>query len=145
MESTWNTSMKLMMDLPIETHRCLIEPISEVRHAKTTMIHRFLTFIQQIKKSPKNSSKLLLDSILQDARSTTGSNLRNILLQTEKSTVQELAPNDVLSFIYKPMENNERWKIPIIKEIIEIKNGNLEVDNFSRNKLEEMLDYLCTA
>ena len=145
MESTRNNSMKLMMDLPIETHRCLIEPISEVRHAKTTMIHRFLTFIQQIKKSPKNSSKLLLDSILQDARSTTGSNLQNILLQTDKSTVQELAPNDVLSFIYKPMENNERWKIPIIKEIIEVKNGNLEVDNFSRNKLEEMLDYLCTA
>ena len=145
LESTWNTSMKLMLDLPIETHRRLIEPLSEVRHAKTTMLHRFLTFIQQIKKSPKNASKLLLDSILQDARSTTGSNLRNILLQTEKSIVQELVPSDVLGFAYKPMENKEKWKITIIQEIIEIKNGILEMDNFRQDELEEMLEYLCIS
>ena len=109
------------------------------------MMHRFLTFIQQIKKSPKNASKLLLDSILQDARLKTGSNLRNILLKTEKSIVQELVPSDVLDFTYKPMENNERWKINIIQEIIEMKNGILEMDNFKRDELEEILEYLCIS
>ena len=105
------------------------------------MMHRFITFIEQIRKSTKNASKHLLESILLDARSTTGSNIRNILLLTDKSLIQELVPNDVLALKYNRIENEEKWKIIMAQEIIEIKNGNLEVDNFRREELEEMLEF----
>ena len=95
LESTWNLSMKLMMDLPRGTHRRLIEPLSEVTHIKTVLMKRFLNFVQQIKKSSKKASKFLLESIQHDARSITGSNLRNILLKTDKTSIQDLVPNDV--------------------------------------------------
>ena len=94
MENTWNASMRLMLDVPRDTHRYLIEPLSKTNHVKSFLINRFLSFLQQIRNSSKAASKFLLDSILLDDRSTTGSNLRNILLLTDKADVSQLVPND---------------------------------------------------
>ena len=143
MENSWNVSMRLMLDLPRETHRRLIEPLSEVTHAKILMIKRFLTFLQQIQKSTKTASKFLLETILQDTRSTTGSNLRNIFLLTNNSKVRELEPNDAISLNYNQISDDEKWKIPIIQELIEMKNENLDVENFRKQELDEILERLC--
>jgi hypothetical protein len=45
LESSYNRSIKIMMDLPYETHRSLIEPISERRHLRKTLARRFLRMI----------------------------------------------------------------------------------------------------
>ena len=46
----------------------------------------------KIRKYNKCASKHLLKSILHDTRSTTGSNLRSILLKSDKHSVSDLAP-----------------------------------------------------
>ena len=137
MENSWNVSMRLMLYLPRETHGRFIEPVSEVVHAKILMMKRFLTFLQQIQKSPKKASKFLLENILQDTRSTTGSNLRNILLLTQKTNNQGLEPNDAINLKYKQISDEEKWKISMIKELIEVKNQNLDVDNFRNQELKK--------
>ena len=134
-----------MMDLPRETHRRLIEPLSGVKHVKFIMLKRFLSFIQQIRKSPKIATKSLLESILHDARSITGSNLCNILLMTDKSNVDDLVPSDVENMEYHPLPEAEKWKISIIKEIIEIKNGNMNISNLTEDELDNTLEYLCVS
>ena len=138
MESTWNLSTKLMMDLPRGTHRCLIEPLSKVTHIKTVLMKRFLNFVQQIKKSSKEASKFLLESIEHDARSITGSNLRNILLKTDKARIHDMVPNDALNIKYHPIKEEENWKVTMIEEIIEAKNNNIEVVDFT-----EIMEFLC--
>ena len=143
MENTWNVSMRLMLDIPRETHRYLIEPLSKTKHIKTVLIKRFLSFLQQIRKSNKAASKFLLDSILLDARSTTGSNLRNILLLTDKADVRQLEPNDAYQVNYHPINQEEEWRLPFICDIIEAKNDQLNILNISDDDLEEMLDALC--
>ena len=95
-ENTWNVSVRLMLDVPQETHRYLVEPLSNTAHIKQVLIKRFLSFLDQIRKSDKTATKFLLETIHQDARSTTGSNLRNILLLTKKTDVHQLVPNDAL-------------------------------------------------
>ena len=92
-----------MLDLPQETHRRFIEPLSGVVHVKLLMMKRILTFIRQIESSKKHASTVLLQSISHDVRSTTGSNLRNILLQTQKSSIRERVPDDVVELRYHKM------------------------------------------
>ena len=145
MENTWNVSMRLMLDVPRETHRYLIEPLSNTIHIKTVLIKRFLTFAEQIRKSNKAASKLLLDSILLDARSTTGSNMRNILLLTDKADVRELVPNDAYQVKYNPIQPEEEWRLPFIRDIIDAKNDLLDIQNISKEDLDEMLDTLCAG
>ena len=108
--------MRLMLDLPRGTHRRMIEPLSRVQHIKFALVKRFLSFIEQIRTSTKNSSKFLLESILLDTNSVTGSNLRNILLMTDKTSIHQLVPNDATIMKYHQMNEPELWKISIIEK-----------------------------
>ena len=92
--NSWNRSIRIMFDLPLSTHRYFLEHLAGTQHLKAVLIKRFLNFIQQIEKSPKTLPNLLLKTIRRDCRSTTGSNLRNILLLTQKSDISELIPAD---------------------------------------------------
>ena len=95
------------------------------------------------RNSSKSTSKFLLDSILLDARSTTGSNLRNILLLTDKPDVRKLVPNDAYQVKYHPIISQEEWRLPFIHEIIEAKNDQINILNIGNDYLDEMLDALC--
>ena len=144
-ENTWNVSIRLMLDIPRESHRYFIEPLSKVTHIRTILQKRFLSFLEQIRNSNKCATKFLLDTIMQDTRSTTGSNLRNILLLTEKSDVRELVPSDVQKMKYHPISPENEWKVGFINHIIEAKNGQVVVPNISDADLEDMLTVLCTS
>ena len=78
LENSWNVSFRRMYDLPLQTHRNLVEPVSQQLHLKKLLIKRFLSFIQQIQKSDKILPKQLLNIIVNDTRSITGCNLRRI-------------------------------------------------------------------
>ena len=144
-ENSWNTAVRVMFDLPLQTHRSFIEPISETKHLKFVLIERFLGFLEQINKSTKKVPKQLLSFIKHDVRSTTGSNLRNILLMTNKNHIDELRKEDVQKLRYQNENQNNYWKIGFIKEITDLKFNQLEVDNFSKEELDEILTFLCTS
>lgn len=143
-ESELYKSIKLMFDVPFDTHRNLIEPISGTTHVKIVLQKRFLSFIAQIKKSKKRLPKLMLNLIKDDIRSTTGRNLRGILLQTTKVNVGQLVKSDFQQLKYHPIDDNQKWKTDVITEILEIRNDELVVDGFSIMELEEILSHLCS-
>ena len=137
--------MRLMLDFPWEMHCYLIEPLSNTPHIYKVLIQRFLKFLQQIRKSNKESAKSLLNLIYQDTRSTTGSNLRNILLKTNKSHIDELVPSDAEGIEYHPICIEEKWKVQFISEIIETKHKQLEISNLEDDDLDKMLTFLCVS
>ena len=96
-----------------------------------------------MRKSNKCASKHLLKSILHDTRSTTGSNLRSILLKTDKHSVSDLDPANALQVKYHSIYSEEKWRIPFIQDIIETKNGQVDMMKISESDLEDMLDVLC--
>ena len=83
--------------------------------------------------------------IKNDTRSTTGSNLRNILLLTDKDNINELTKDDVSTLKYQKVNENNAWKIKMIKEITDVKFNKLYVENFTKDELEEILSFLCTS
>ena len=134
-----------MFDLPIETHHYFIEPISQTKHLKIILLERFLSFLEQIRKSKKNVPKQLLSFIKNDARSTTGSNLRKILLLTKKNNIDELSKAYATTLHYQEVDPLDKWKISMIKEITDVKFNQLEVENFSNEELDEIMTFLCTS
>ena len=87
LEGTYNRSVKVMAKLPYQTHRYMIEPISGTRHMKLKVLKNYMTFIKQVRKSPKHVLRQLYSLASSDARTVTGQNLRNILLLTDKLQV----------------------------------------------------------
>ena len=109
------------------------------------LLDRFLSFLSQIQKSKKLVAKQLLNFISHDVGSTTGSNLRNLLLLTDKNSIEEINSDDVRSMNYHPIEEKDAWKVNIIKELTNIKYNELELSEFSREELDEILSYVCTS
>jgi hypothetical protein len=137
--------VKLMLDLPLSTHRNLIEPLSGQMHLRKILVKRFLSFISQIEKSSKIVPKILLNCIKSDVRSTSGRNLRKILLLTGKLNVQTLNLNDYKSVKYHQLGDAETWKVSHLKELIDIKFGKLQIENFVPEEIEDMINFVSTS
>ena len=144
-ESSYNRSVKIMYDLPLATHRHLIEPITKHQHVRKTLASRFLGFIDQIKKSPKLIPRILLSQIQNDVRSTTGQNLRKLLLQTDKLNVEHLCKDDISIMKYHPTLQQDKWKEAMVSELLKTRNQEFEVDGFDKEELDAILEHLCVG
>ena len=143
--STYNRSVKVMADLPFSTHRYLIEPIIEQPHMSITLIRNYLKFILSIKNSAKPVLRQLYSIAKNDVRTTTGANLRNILLKTTLLNVDDLQPSIVQQIRYKEIKDEDRWRIPIIQEALDMKYGDINPpDGWTTEELDEILEFACT-
>ena len=144
-EASYNQSFKIMWNLPRNSHRFLVEAISENTHIKKLLIKRFLQFTRQILDSPKKAIKNMYKLIREDCQSVTGSNLRNIMLLVNKHSVLDLVPDDALHVPYYEITENQLWRKEMANEITEAKFGNLVIDGFTTKELNVILEYVCTS
>ena len=143
--STYNRSVKVMADLPFATHRYLIEPITEEPHMSITVIRNYLKFILSIKNSTKPVLRQLYSIAKNDVRTTTGANLRNILLKTTLLNVDDLQLSTVQQIRYKVIKDEDMWRIPIIQDALDMKYGDINPpDGWTTEELDEILEFACT-
>ena len=144
LEKSWNVSVRRMFNLPRQTHCFLIEELSDQDHVRTLLARRFLNFIHAIRTSKKHALRSLLKVVEFDTLSVTGSNLRRIMLKTDIQDVRRLKPSDV-RVKYRNLPENEKYRVGFIKELIDVKNNQLEVIGFDDEELEAILQHLCVS
>ena len=88
---------------------------------------------------------MLMETTKKDVRSVTGHNFRQIMMLLGKTSVEAVEKNDINEIEYFPISKEDSWKIDIIKEIIEVKSRNVEIDNFEEDELDNILTHLCTS
>ena len=145
LESTYNKSVKVMFDMPWATHRYYIEPMTEQPHLRKVLIKRYLSFLAKIKTSEKKPLKNLLELSMKDLRTTTGKNMRWIMLMTGKSTVDDLGPADADILEYHEVPEEESWRIDFAKEIVNIKYGELEANSILKDELDHIMNFICCS
>ena len=84
----------------------------------------------------------MLEIVKHDCQSTTGSNLRKVMLSLKKRNVDEISKVDLKNQIYNSIPSGQEWKVCLAKEIILIKNNDLEV--LDAAELDEILHYILT-
>ena len=134
-----------MFDLPLTTHRNLIEPLSGYPHLKSVLVKRFLNFTAQIEKSSKSIPKQLLTWIREDVRSTTGNNLRKIMLLTGNSFVHQVNISDAIRIKYHPLPEDDKWRVSVIKELTDVQFGRMEAGDMNIDEIEEMRNFVATS
>ena len=84
-------------------------------------------------------------AVKHDVRTTTGSNLRNILLKTSLTSVYNLHPGIVQQIKYEEIREIDRWRVPIIQEAMDIKCGKVNPPvGWTVEELDEILNFACT-
>ena len=134
-----------MWNIPRETHRFFIEPLSEQKHLKFILLKRFLRFIKQIEKSSKKAIKSLLSICKNDCRSITGKNMRKIMLMCDKGNINSLEENDIDSLKYFPIPETETWRLGLLKELLEARSSNTEIKGFTETEITDLIELVCVS
>ena len=145
LEKTWNVSLGKMLNIPRQTHRFFLDLISKASHIIFSLCARFVKFVNKIRSCNKPSMINLLNTVMYDCQSTTGSNIRNILLKLRKTPIDEIRLSDIRNLRYFEISNGSEWKITIVKEGINNTTGFLNVPGFNRSEIEEIRDYICVT
>ena len=133
-----------MFSLPVNTHRFFVQPVSGKLHVKNTLLKRFLGFLLQIEKSCKLPSMNLLKIIKHDVRSTTGANLRNIMLLLGHDKVEDIQIRDINDVVYATVKPEDSWKVEMLREMIEVVNDELRLENLTLEEIFYSMNYICT-
>ena len=141
--SAWNVSIRQCFGLARETHRYFIEDISEVLHPKTVMCGRLAGFHRTLKTSLKFPIRFLVNLKERDQRSYFGENLCKIGKECGKPFPTKEEVKKHLKFFRVP--ENEKWRIPLIKDLIACKYGMGDIPNLSLAEIEEILGSICTT
>ena len=145
LEKTWNRSFRVMYNLPLETHRYFVEPISRKPHARNMIMKRFLRFTELIMKSNKKSLIHVFKMIRSDVQSVTGNNLRKMMIMTGKSDIEDLCADDISKAEYAPIHLDEKWRIDLLDELIDVKHGNSKVENLNNDEIDDLIQFVCSS
>ena len=119
-----------MLGIPRNTHLLFIEPRTEIQHIiKFSSLKRFVNFVNGIETSTKPGLRNMLEIVKHYYRPLhTGSNLRKLMLLLKKGNVDEISEVNLKSQIYLSIPSGHQWEVFLAKEIIQIKNNDLETE-----------------
>ena len=133
---TWNVNLRIMFDLPRETHSWIVEEISGGKHFRQMIYSRFVKYLSVLKKNKRLSLRTLFNIVTGDVRTSAGSNVRKILLDTgldpRSVSIHQLSDWRV----HQPADN---WSVPLLASLLELRNKNWEV-NFDIEDEEQALN-----
>ena len=46
---------------------------------------------------------------------------------------------------YFPLPENENWRVPLIKELLDVKAQNLTLTGFTNKEIDDLIVYACTS
>ena len=139
--NTWSVSIRKMFRLDRTTHRYLIEPVSGVQHIKISIMKRFLKFTDTLANTRKEVVKSVYNTLVNDCRSTTGRNFRQIKLTCKSS---HPSAEDIERQPFVEVPHGEEWRGNIIKDLINIRDGLCERSNWTKEEAIDGLLHVCT-
>ena len=140
--TSWNVAIRHCFGVSRKTHRYLIEEISQSYHPQVMMSSRLVSFHSSLISSNKFPVRFLARLKENDQRSVLGQNL---------AIIRKICGGKILSknlvkktMKYFPIPEEEKWRLSIIRELLDCKDGSKEMLNFTRTEIEDMLDHICT-
>ena len=80
-----------------------------------------------------------------DVRTTTGRNLRKLMILLGKNSVDELNGQEIDKIEYHRILESETLRLSIIEELMQVKNEEFEVPGMVSEELNEILNHICTT
>ena len=140
--TSWNVAVRILFDLPRQTHRYFIEPVSESLHVKTMLCSRFISFCDSLSNSSKLIIRLIYNLFKYDRRSVLCKNISNI---SRECNVDRIFLNK--SFVKSEMTyshpGENEWRIPLVKELISVRSNPRLLDGFDTNDIQDMINSVC--
>ena len=149
--NSWSMDTRHMWDLPRNSHRYLMEELGGT-HAKSMLYSRYVTFMQSISKHDKFPVQFLFHLTRSNLMSVTGRNIRRILDETGQEDIVKIKVTELKkSFQFCRMEDANKWKVEMIKELVNVKQGTMFVEDedheefLTRKEIDDIINYVAAS
>ena len=145
---SWNVTIRMVFNLDRCTHRYLIESISQCLHPKIMIASRYVSFYWSLVNSKKLCVRFLARLSEMDHRTVLGRTLGSLLSQCDlpQSRLAELTASLVKKKCsYVAVPETEMWRIPLILELLHIREGQLQLENLDSTEIKNIIDHLCVS
>ena len=141
----FNVTVRMTFQVPRETHRYLVESISECLHPKVFLSSRLVKFISSLNNCNKVSIRILAKLYQHDLRTIIGNNLSEIS-RTCNISKENLTPGAVKhGMSYFPPPETEEWRAPVIHDLLNVQKNQMTLEGFNELEIKEMINFLCTS
>ena len=65
------------------------------------------------------------------------------MLTVNKDNVLDLEPSDSRKIKYHEAKVEDKWRIDVVRELIEVKHGTLQVENINFDEATDIIECLC--
>ena len=65
------------------------------------------------------------------------------MLLCQKETIHDLKTSDLDNLTYQTIPEDEMWRLSLIKELLEIRRNDLELNGFSEEEVSSLIDCVC--
>ena len=134
---TWNVNLRIMFDLPFDTHCWITEDLSGGKHFLQMIYSRFVKYVKVLINNKRLFIRTLFDIVSRDARSPTGSNIKKIMQDTG------LDPITVPQYKYSSWRvypASDNWTVPLLNSLMELRSGNWQVNFDVEDEMEPFED-----
>ena len=111
--------MRIVYNVPMDTHCYLVETISKSLHPKVMLGTRFVSFLS----CTKSSVKLIANLSIDDQRTCYGRNLRNISDECNVAINDLTKQNAKIMMKYRAVPDDEVWRAKLSDEILGARLG----------------------
>ena len=146
--NSWNVTIRKVLNVDNKTHRFLIEPLSNQSHLKTLLLSRYLKFHRSLRNSPKFTVRFLTRICERDQRTVLGQNLQYLSNQCNLIWSELLATSAVnikSKLIFEPIPDESMWICDLAGELLDIRNGKIQLPGFSQDEIAALLCFACTS
>ena len=141
---SWNVAIRQVFGLDRRTHRYLIEHVSGCLHPQIMLCSRLVTFHKSLVTCNKLPVRFLSRLNESDFRTVLGKNLQAVLDMCGIPQLQNLNSHLVKKNCkYFDVPEQEQWRLPVLSELLQVKQQKIRLGDFSIQEVEAMIDYLC--
>ena len=138
-------SVKNTFQAAKETHRYLIETISESFHPQVFLSSRFVKFHNSLLNCNKSSIRTIANFFYSDQRTVYGKNLSEIgrLCSCEVEEINPARVKQDMKYFLPP--ESEKWRCKVVHELVQVKSNKMTLEGFSNEEIDTMMRFLCTT
>lgn len=131
--TTWNIMIRNAFNLPYATHRYILRFLSKRPSLQVSLCNRFRNFCSRIQCSDKPEVLHLFLRQKDDCRSYFGKNYTNIISRRKDYTINYEMPPGC------------EWRIPLIRDLVQIRYNANTLTDFTQEETWDMLVYACCS
>ena len=146
MYKSWNTTVKLVWDLPRSTHNFFVEHLlaETFSSVRESILTQYVGFIQRLEKSVSTEVRLMRRIAGADIRSTTGKNVHNLMKEFKLDPW--VTPSSVFKRKYKyyDLPEADQWRLPLLQSLMK-ERYEMSASGDETEDITGLIESLCSS